>query len=142
MINLVIALLIAISALILSETDCHASVKLLVVHFGQLVDNESNSYECLSCHDHNSAKGVGFQLWKHGASANPLGSHPLEITYPEEWSGNTRFALPSVIENSGLRLLDGKLACITCHDLRLQSHEHLLAVSLKGSQLCLVCHQI
>jgi len=142
MINSAIVLVIVISTLIMSETDCHASVKFLVVHFGQLVDNESGSYDCLSCHDHNSAKGVGFQLWKHGSSASPLGSHPVEITYPAEWSGNTRFALPSEIEKSGLRLLEGKMACITCHDLRIQNSEYLLAVPLKGSELCLACHRI
>lgn len=142
MINLAIALVFAIPALILSETDCLASVTFRVVHFGQLVDNESSSYDCLSCHDHSSAKGVGFQIWKHGSSTNPLGNHPIEVTYPAEWSGNTRFALPADIEKSGLRLLDGKLACITCHDLRIQNNEYLLAVPLKGSELCFTCHRI
>lgn len=140
--SMAITLVIVIITLIISTIDCLADIKFRVVHFGELVDNESGSSDCLSCHDGLAVKEVGFQNWSHRSSADPLGSHPIEAPYPSEWSGSTKFALIPEIQKSGLRLLEGKVTCITCHDLRLQNRGKFLPVSMKGSALCLTCHRI
>lgn len=139
--NMAIALLVAVSALIVTENVCKAGVRPLVIHFGELVDNESGSADCLACHDGTIAKGVEFQNWSHQSSSNPLSSHPVEVTYPSEWSGKS-FAPSSEIGKSGIRLIDGKVSCISCHDLRLQKRDYLLPVTMNHSGLCFACHQI
>lgn len=137
-----LAVIAAISALIASGNDCFGAVKFRTVHFGQLVDNEADSSECLSCHDSMSGTGVGFRDWRHSSSTNPLGNHPIEIPYPAEWSGNNKYALPSDIGKSGLRLLEGKVTCITCHDLRLFKRKNLLPAPVENSTLCFLCHRV
>lgn len=141
-IKMAFAVIAVTSSIIASGNDCLGGVKFRTVHFGQLVDNESDLSECLSCHDSMSVKEAGFRNWRHKSSTNPLGNHPVEIPYPAEWSGNKRFALPSDIGKSGLRLLEGKVTCITCHDLRLFKRKSLLPVSMDNSALCFVCHRI
>jgi len=140
--NVAITLMIIVFGMIVTEVACHGSVAPLVIHFGQLVDNESNSADCLSCHDATTAKEVGYQRWSHKSSANPLGSHPIEINYPEDWSGSAKYVPRSEIGKAGLRLLDSKVTCITCHDLRLQKRKYLLPVTMDASELCFSCHRI
>lgn len=134
--------IIAAAVSFMFKGDSYGDVTLRVLHFGQLVDNESGSTECLACHDSVSAKGVGFQVKGHNTSGNPLGSHPIEMVYPQEWSGNEKYALPSDIAVVGLRLHEDKVSCTTCHNLTLQNRKYFLPVSVANSELCFACHRV
>lgn len=140
--NMALGVIIIAAVGFFFKNDSYGEVTLRVVHFGQLVDNESGSTDCLACHDSVSAKGVGFQVTGHNSSGNPLGSHPIEMVYPQEWSGNEKYALPSDLAGAGLRLREGKVSCITCHDLTLQNRKYFLPVSVDNSGLCFTCHRI
>lgn len=110
-----------------------------VVHFGEMLQTESWAPACLACHDGTIAKGVNYQLFK-SSSMGSLGSHPTEVPYPAEWSGHTDFAPTTEITQAGLRLLDGKVTCTTCHNLSLPV-KYYLPVTMTGSALCLACHR-
>lgn len=88
-------------SLVATDKICCGSAAPLVIHFGQLVDNESSSADCLSCHDAMIAREAGFQRVSHTSSANPLGSHPIEVSYPQDWMGNGSFVPGSEIGNRG-----------------------------------------
>jgi len=111
----------------------------VAVHFGETLHTESGAPACLSCHDGTIAKGVNYQLFK-SSSMGSLGSHPTEVPYPAEWSGHTDFAPSADITLAGLRLLDGRVTCTTCHNLSLPV-KYYLPVTMTGSALCLACHR-
>jgi hypothetical protein len=140
--NMAIALTAAISGVIVSEFDSPVRATPIVIHFGQLVNNEAGLQECLSCHDGMSAKGVGFRVLSPSSHNDPLGSHAVEVAYPSGQSGRAHYAPSSHVQQSGLRLPNGRVTCITCHDLRLLNREYFLPVPVAGSALCFVCHQV
>ena len=119
---------------------CFSASTSLVKHFGQVTDNYAGPYECLACHDNIIAKMGDFQMIRLGEKPNPLSSHPINIDYPAELTGDINFANMDEVDAAGLRLLDGKIVCITCHDLRLSS-AHFLAVTTDKSKICFVCHR-
>lgn len=102
---------------------------------------------CLGCHDGTLATSTvgsahallaglreGFEVpegyvWR---------DHPIGIPYPiapHEYR-------PSVfVEKQRIRLPEGRVECISCHDPHNQAgHDHLLWVSNRKSALCLSCH--
>ena len=113
----------------------------VAVHFGETLQTESGAPACLSCHDGTIAKAVDYQLYKSSSmGSGALGSHPTEVPYPAEWSGRTDFAPTTEITQAGLRLLDGKVTCTTCHNLSLPV-KYYLPLTMTGSALCLACHR-
>lgn len=140
--NMAIALAAAISGLIVAEFGTPVRATPVVIHFGQLVNNEADLYECLSCHDGLFAKDVGFRDASRSSHNNPLGNHAVDIAYPSGLSNRGDYATPSHVLQSGLRLPNGKVTCITCHDLRLVGREYFLPVPMAGSALCFVCHRV
>lgn len=101
---------------------------------------------CLGCHDgtvatstissaHAMLAGVreGFAMpdgfvWR---------DHPIGVPYP---SNRREFRLPAFVEKQ-LRLPEGRVECISCHDPHNASGlPALLAVSNKRSNLCVTCH--
>ena len=94
-----------------------------VVHHGTTVER-NNHKACVVCHD---SKGC--------AEA----AHPMNIAYP---TGNSKsFHEIAYVRKKGLRLVDGKITCLSCHDLANDLSSHL-AITNVGSQLCMVCHRM
>ena len=92
----------------------------MIDHQGGQVDvNDAGS--CLSCHT---------DMKEH--------SHPVMINYPPDGS-KKGYAAASDVERTGIKLIDGQVTCITCHDLMNTESAHL-AKPMDNSQLCLVCH--
>ena len=95
------------------------------------IDNVSEY--CLSCHGDEAAAG------RAPVPAHSVGSaetsHPTDILYPAEKSGykGAEKLDPRLV------LRQGRMSCITCHDMENPRHE--LVISAAGSELCIACHQ-
>jgi len=102
---------------------------------------------CLGCHDGTvaastigtahamlSSQRAGFDVpdgfvWR---------DHPIGVPYP---SDPRRYRPRMAVERSGVRLPDGRLECVSCHDPHgTAGLDHLLIVSNRRSALCLTCH--
>ncbi|HOB75469.1 MAG TPA: cytochrome c3 family protein [Phycisphaerae bacterium] len=103
---------------------------------------------CLGCHDGTiatSTMGTSHALLSgmREGFAVPDGfvwrDHPIGIPYP---TGTTRDYRPrAFVEKAGLRLPEGRLECISCHDPHnTQDVEDMLWFSNRRSALCLTCH--
>ena len=102
---------------------------------------DAETRRCLGCHD-----GVNA-----GESANPTASspqrfwdlrrnHPVGVSYADRGRGKAATLLRSSQLLPGrVRLPDGKVSCVSCHDL-FQTGRHRLSVSMEESKLCLTCH--
>lgn len=135
---------VAAMAVTLVTSISYGSIQVpsLVEHKGQLVDNDGGYDSCMACHDGYTAKAVEYRIpgafAYHSLGKSPLGSHPVEIEYP---MGNMDYRSSDMVQMAGLRFSpDGKMSCITCHDLRLEKRPYYLPVTMVGSELCFSCH--
>lgn len=93
------------------------------------------SIECLSCHDGTISKypqvEVKQGVWQHTGGSQ----HPIGIDYPNSQDFTYSGALPEEI-----RLFDGKVGCLSCHEMYSKEYKKL-SMSNKKSRLCLACHK-
>ena len=99
-----------------------ASVPLanFIEHQGKQVNiNDVNT--CLQCHD---------KMKDH--------SHPVMVSYPPV--GKEKEYVPvAKVERAGIKLVNGQVTCIACHDLTNPEPFHPIK-NIGNSELCLVCH--
>lgn len=106
------------------------------------------SLVCLGCHDGTvatSAVGASHAVLagvRDGfASRDEYGvrDHPIGIPYP---SGDRGYHTQAFVEAKGrVRLPEGKIECVSCHDPHDSSGtEHMLVMSNRRSRMCLSCH--
>lgn len=105
---------------------------------------DTASLRCLSCHDgvtaqetsHATAGGHG-RGWLDGTAGN----HPVGIRYATQRRGKgTRLRGRSTLPPE-VRLPDGRVSCISCHNLY-SDDAKLLSVPIEGSALCFSCHDM
>lgn len=109
---------------------------------------------CLSCHDGAVADEIHLaddkitvsQIGRSTAMISqrvkfPLGSHPVAVRYDQ---GNEKMVPRATVEaDKRIRLPNGRVECISCHDPHgTGGYEHLLVKSNKRSALCLSCHRL
>jgi len=123
----------------LASTRAHGGTFTPMDGSGQTIDN--SSIQCMTCHD-GSVSGdaggttVNMGIWRH---QGPRHSHPIGVDYMEAWNRKKREFTPISMLPAEIVLPDGKVECVSCHNL--YSHnEHLLALNNFGSKLCLSCH--
>ncbi len=88
--------------------------------------------ECLDCHNGIMAKAITLCL---GNECLYTKNHSLMHLYPP--IGKERLYAPrSEIERAGCILENGKITCLSCHDLT-KPPPHVIR---QGDQLCLICH--
>jgi hypothetical protein len=104
---------------------------------------DDNSRECLSCHDgtlskatHTQIQGVSF---KHGKNIGV--SHPISVDYEAVYLSNPRKYHPPQSLDPRIVLVNGKIACETCHNHYSKHKKHLVMENFK-SRLCLSCHNL
>ena len=101
-------------------------------------DNELDelSAGCISCHDGSLGKGGNVRMKSGDSSVSD--SHPIGIDYN---SISYRKHGYRNIHNvrTEIKFVDGRLGCLSCHDLNNKEKSHL-AAPLKGSALCFSCH--
>ncbi len=111
------------------------------------------SLNCLSCHD----GGIATDVFggSHDLDSGPFkttgpsvtqrtgdlrGTHPIGVDYPQF---NRRYHPKTQVESDGYVVIpDGRVECISCHDVHGQyGVEKLLVKSNDRSALCLTCHR-
>ena len=108
------------------------------------VDSLSN--ECLACHD-----GVMAQNFKIRIKNNPnnrvmslediIGGHPVGMEYDRYLSGAKGKEYRTDVKfNSEAVFAEGKIGCLTCHNLLNKAKGHLVMNNEK-SELCFSCHR-
>lgn len=100
------------------------------------------SMECISCHDGVTAKGVNHRIsdgnnYKVKSIETIKGAHPVGMVY-DKFGWNKEY-VPAKLLTEGVTLIEGKVGCISCHNL-LGKNEMYLAVDNSRSGLCFSCH--
>lgn len=103
-------------------------------HHGQMVDYSSDPNDCIVCHDgviapesHSCTVECGFG-----------GSHSILKEYPPLMKESSYASVES-LQEKGIRLYNGRVVCVSCHDLRKTTKYHLV-MDNSGSALCYACH--
>ena len=107
-----------------------------VYHHGQTVESEGSAADCMSCHDGSK------ELRPGKGKISPVRSHKVMIRYPPPGRGNAFKPLHEVLA-AGMKLENGMVTCISCHDLNNQNKNHLAVetnTSGYAQKLCYVCH--
>ena len=77
--------------------------------------------ECLGCHNGSTAKNVNVRYSWNGAPSHGFSmdnDHPVGMVYEESVRNKPRGYWPASIMNPDIRLVDGRVACITCHKVK------------------------
>lgn len=107
-----------------------------ILHHEVMADSDGSVYDCLSCHDGT----IGSSVTLSTMIGNFFSNHPVNRDYPPV--GKSEFYVPEeMVAIAGIKLVNGQITCITCHDLKNQGKDHLVK-SLDRSGLCFSCHII
>ncbi len=127
----VIALVVVFVVLFTLKVTSHSEQ---IEHHGQLVQIKGELDDCIVCHDGTAASHTPFCTVK----CNFKSPHSVLKEYPPRGKEG-EYAPISSLPEKGIRLFDGKITCVSCHDLANPDKNHLV-VSNKGSNLCFGCH--
>jgi len=105
-----------------------------IAHHGQLVENIGDPSSCISCHDGLTATNAHFCT----VECDFKGSHSIMKDYPPRFKEDAYAPTESLTEK-GIRLYNGKVSCVSCHDLNQPAKYHLI-FSNNPSSLCSACH--
>lgn len=105
-----------------------------VRHHGISVEADGTLVQCVSCHDGSAAHNVSFCTSQCSAAT----SHSVLKNYPPA-GRQASFAPLAVVKSKGIKFDQGRVTCISCHNLRNPSKNHLVMEN-RGSSLCLTCH--
>jgi len=105
-------------------------------HYGSMVDSEGSTADCMKCHDGSR------ELRPGKGKIAPVRSHKVLVKYPPPGRGNAFKPLAEVLA-AGIKLENGMLTCISCHDLNNPNKNHLAVetnTSGYAQKLCYSCH--
>lgn len=129
-----IALLsVFVNIFLLSNMLIHAQE---VPHHDNLVNHEDPRV-CLTCHSGLISQNV-IPCTKNSCLLDPNSSHPIFKRYPPVGK-ESEFAPPAQVEAAGVKLINGEVTCISCHNLINQEEFHLVMENTR-SRLCKTCH--
>ncbi|BBB32825.1 conserved hypothetical protein [Thermotomaculum hydrothermale] len=104
---------------------------------------DRSSRDCMTCHNGviaSNADGGGTQLsWNHLGGIGL--SHPIGVNYEEVYRKSPNFYHPPQSLPPQIKLINGKVECLTCHD-HYSKLKGKLVMSNRGSKLCLSCHNL
>ena len=105
-----------------------------VTHHGIKIDvNGSRTDFCLSCHEHTNCKTITdcVPVCSYGVS------HLKNQDYPPS-NRRDKYNPVSFVEKRGIIFVNGKIDCISCHNLQGNNPYHLRIIV--ENELCHVCH--
>lgn len=92
---------------------------------------------CYTCHQPGGPTGV--DLSASLITTDLRDDHPVGFTYPVGKPGLATPPANGVFPN-GVRLINGKVECLSCHQPHDPANRPFLVTSNAGSALCLTCH--
>ncbi len=106
---------------------------------------DTESARCLGCHDgvtasdrHNTTAAGRSSL----GFGDRMSNHPIGVGYGVKRGKTASTALrPVNLLPSAVRLPQGKVSCVSCHNLYSPDPNHL-TVSIENSSLCFTCHNM
>ncbi len=105
-----------------------------VQHHGLTVESDGSSAQCLACHDGSTAGAVSYCTVQCDFRSS---SHVIEKDYPPRRNRDS-FASVAEVTAKGVKLINGKVTCISCHDLKNPARFHLIVNG--DRKLCSICH--
>ena len=102
-----------------------------------LMQPMEGSIECLDCHNGGNLKITMGQSTNFGTDLS--NHHPISFIYDNALVLRDS-ELHEVIRVSKF-LKDGRVECVSCHDVHGSGYPNLLKMSNQGSALCLSCHK-
>ena len=106
---------------------------------------DQHTRQCMGCHDGVSASDADNPTpWNRGRgyAGDRRRNHPVGVSYPthtpRDYSVKFR---PAALLPPEVQLPDGKVSCVSCHNLYSQGRS-LLTVSNERSALCFTCHDL
>jgi predicted CXXCH cytochrome family protein len=123
------SLMLVVAAIFFASTAIAEKVE----HHGSAVEAEGTVESCIACHDGSIAGSVGFCT----TECNVTTAHAINKRYPPKGK-KTSYASARAVKAKGIRLANGMVTCISCHDLKNRVFDHLI-LDEKG-RLCAVCH--
>jgi predicted CXXCH cytochrome family protein len=105
----------------------------MVEHHGQSVEAEGAARDCLSCHDGSRASNVAICT----VQCNFKTSHSILRPYPPKGK-ESQYASVADLAAKGIKLVDGKVTCISCHKLSSPAKKHLIRD--EQGRMCTICH--
>ena len=109
---------------------------------GQIVEIDTFSVGCLSCHDGITAPARDIRIKNDtdpGVSIQSvLGSHPIGMNYGSYAYARREYKSLQALDPN-MTLIDGKVGCLTCHN-PLNPEKNHLAMNNDNSRLCFACH--
>lgn len=107
----------------------------LLDHHGKTVDSEGNAAYCLSCHDGKTAVKI-----PECTTTCTVNVHKVLIAYPPPGKEKD-FATQQAVLAAGVKLENGMVTCISCHDLKNQERFHFaIDATPFARKLCYACH--
>ncbi len=103
---------------------------------------DRSSRDCMSCHNGVIASSGGDETslaWSHSRGIGL--SHPIGVDYAEVYRRQPKFYYPPSALPKEIRLINGKVECLTCHD-HYSKIRGKLVMSNRKSRLCLSCHNL
>ncbi len=112
---------------------------------GRSGSRDDGSRRCLACHDGVSAPDTGYETGgtQHATDfGDPRRNHPIGVRYPSAGKrGGDSPLRPAALLPKSVRLPDGNVSCVSCHNMYANSPK-LLSVPIEGSALCFTCHDM
>ena len=125
----VCAVVVTIISVLLTQT-----LAAQIDHHGLLIDPLMPSNGCLGCHDGTIGESVSICTVECSFSD----SHAIEKNYPPQGLEN-QYATVESLQAQGVTLQNGKIVCISCHNLQNDIEYHLTVPNTR-SELCMTCH--
>ena len=106
-----------------------------VDHHGLQVDPRAGAHACIACHDGLIATEAHYCM----VNCSFRTPHPISVPYPSQ-DRDASYLPQDSLERAGIVLVDGKVVCVSCHNLNNPVRYHLV-MDNAGSQLCYACHR-
>ena len=126
-------LLVCVNIILIGNISLNAQE---VLHNDNLVDS-NDPKGCLTCHNGTIARNIS-PCTKVSCLLDPRSSHPVFKKYPPAGK-ESDYAPSSQVEAAGIKLKNGEVTCISCHNLMNQQEFHLVMEN-NDSRLCKTCH--